>query len=465
MRRIAKLLMIAALAGAIGSCAGIGAETVRVFGFGGSMTVAFFPDLSGVNAFLSENDLDPFGDYLIGGGGSGRGGVIGGPVAGGIGWGVVAVSEKEDRYAGLVFGGGGFDLGIAIGGDERSVLTVGAILGGGAMVLDLGVQEAEGSCFSPTGIVPEPIQWTMGRAIGFVQPYVSLQAQLLSWVGLELRIGYILPVFGVPFSDLVGIPAPVLDLSGPMVSLGFAFGGIADTSPGGVRMDDAIPALGGSIVLSDGADLRIENELGDVVITSYPIDVTQTGSLRVVEWTAIRRGGPRQLAGLDVQVDDTPSGVALRSTGTGRIDYEIRVPKGTSLEVRNGMGDVVLSSHEAESVVIENGIGEIELHQVKAVALVVAGGIGSIKLVDVDAVALTVHLGIGEITLDHRVGVPATVAARTGLGGVSYGTFPESSSSIQGRIGKSGKLVLGGGGPVFDLSVGLGEIEVRPLQP
>lgn len=465
MRRIVKLLMIVVLMGAIGSCAGIGAETVRGFGFGGSMAAAFFPDLSGVNAFLSESDLDPFCDYLIGAGGSGRGGVIGGPVAGGIGWGVIATSEKEDRYAELVFGAGGVDLGVAIGGDERSVLTVGAVLGGGAMVLSLGVEETEASCFSPAGIVPEPTKRTIGRAIGFVQPYVSLEAQLFSWVGLELRIGYVLPVFGVPFGDLVGIPAPSLDLSGPMVSLGVVFGGIVGTSPDGTRVDETTGKLGGSIVLPEGGDLRIENGLGNVVITAYPIDATQTESQRVVEWTAVLSGRPRQLAGLDVRVDDTTSGVVLRSTGEGRIDYEIRVPTGTSLEIRNGVGRVAISSHEAESVVIENGIGDIELHQVKVLALVLVGGIGKAELVDVEAVTLVAHLGIGEITLDHPVGAPATVIARTGLGDVSYGAFPEASGWVQGQFGESGELVLGGGGPVFDLSVGLGAIDVRPLQP
>ncbi len=36
----------------------------------------------------------------------------------------------------------------------------------------------------------------------------------------ELRLGYILPVFGIDFGDLIGIPAPSLDLSGPTVSFG-----------------------------------------------------------------------------------------------------------------------------------------------------------------------------------------------------------------------------------------------------
>jgi len=465
MRRILKWMAVAALTSVIGLSVSMAVLAGRGFGFGGGMVVAFFPDLSGVNAFLSENGLDPFGDILIGGGGNGRGGMIGGPAAGGIGWGVVAGSEAEDRYAELVFGGGGFDLGAAIGGDESSVLTVGVVLGGGAMVLTLAVEETEPFGLSPAGIVIQPTERTIGRAMGFIQPYVSLEAQLLSWLGLELRIGYVLPVVGVAFGDLGGIPAPSLDLSGPMVSLGIVFGGIVSVAPAEATVDESTTEIGGSVVLSENADLRIENTMGDVVITSYPVDVTQTGSQRVVTWTALRTGRPRQLAGLHVEVEDTATGVALRTTGRGRVDYEIRVPTGTSLAVKNGMGRVALSSHGADSIVVENGIGDIEFHRVAAGALAVVGGVGSARLVDVEAAALTAQFGIGRIALDLPVDAVATVTARTGLGDVIYGVFPAMSGSVKGRFGKSGELVLSGGGPVFDLNVGIGEIDIQPLQP
>jgi len=198
------------------------------FGFGVSSSVAFFPDLTGVNAFLSENSLPAFGEVLWGAGGYGRGGVIGGISAGGGGWGVVASSSVGDRSAELVSAGGGLDLGWAIGGDESSVLTVGALWGGGATLLDLSVMGTNSLDASalPHGITIDPTQRSLGRVSAFVTPYVSLQAQLLSWMGFELRIGYVLPLFGFDFGDVLGIPAPSLDLRGPIVSLGVAFGGI-----------------------------------------------------------------------------------------------------------------------------------------------------------------------------------------------------------------------------------------------
>ncbi|MCX6095052.1 MAG: hypothetical protein NTY63_09585, partial [Candidatus Bipolaricaulota bacterium] len=192
MRRGTSVLVLVVLAAL---CVSLGSLGNAVgFGFGGGGAMVFFPDLTGVNAFLSENGLDPLeGGFLIGGGGGGRGGVIGGMAFGGMGFGVVAESEGIGRSAELVVGAGGFDIGFAVGGNERSVLTLGVVLGGGAAVLDLSfwdVAPIQGG----RGVEPVPVETReIGRAFGFILPYVSMEAQLLAFVGLEVRIGYLLP--------------------------------------------------------------------------------------------------------------------------------------------------------------------------------------------------------------------------------------------------------------------------------
>ncbi|MFC2100090.1 hypothetical protein ACFLSF_04595, partial [Candidatus Bipolaricaulota bacterium] len=174
MKRMVCVFLVATCIGVIGYGVALAEPVGRGFGFGGAMAMAFFPDMTGINTFMSENGMDPFGDVLIGAGGSGRGGVIGGPAFGGVGWGMLAMSGTEDRHAELIFGGGGFDLGAAIGGDESSVLTIGAVLGGGATVLMLSENMAEVERVCPTGIIVEPTHREIGRAIGFVQPYLSM---------------------------------------------------------------------------------------------------------------------------------------------------------------------------------------------------------------------------------------------------------------------------------------------------
>ncbi len=453
-RRWVVLLLCVSIVSA-GLLTAQGAE--RGFGFGGGLAAAFFPDLSEVNAFLSDNDLDPFGDVLIGSGGNGRGGVIGGPVLGGIGWGVFTASQKENRRAELVFGGGGFDMGLAVGGDDSSVLTVGAVFGGGAAVLTITGAEFAPTGRAPSAIIIEPDERTLGRVIGFVEPYVSLEAQLLQWLGLELRVGYVLPLVGFDFGDFLGVSAPSLDLSGVMVSVGLAFGGITTAGP-----EEAASAMRGTAAVAPTDTLRVENTMGDLVIISVPVDTTQTGSQQAVLWTAIpeRRDGE-----VRVDVETTAAGVALRTVGKGRVDYEVHVPAGINLELKNGVGRVAVSAHEAASIVVENGVGETDLQQLTAGSLVVAAGIGDVTLIAPQISSVVVNLGIGRVTLALPGNAAATVKARTGVGGVSYAAFPGMSGGASGFLGKSGEIVLGGGGSMFDLGVGLGDIDLQRLAP
>jgi len=469
MKRTLYLFMILACIGAMGSSLVMAEPVARGFGFGGAMAMAFFPDMTGVNTFMSENGLPPMGNFLIGAGGGGRGGVIGGPAFGGIGWGVLATSESEDSHAELVFGGGGLDIGAAIGGDESSVLTVGAVLGGGANVLTLIGTSADPDGFTPRGIDIEPTRRELGRAMGFVQPYVSMSAQLLPWMGFELRLGYVLPVFGIDFGDLLGIPAPSLELSGPTVSFGFVFGGIGsaassddDKPSGNARVTSASD---GSFVVAAEDELTIENALGNIVISGYAVDATQAASDLVVEWQVLRTAAKRRINDLQVLLDVTDMGTTLKTVGAGRVDYILRVPAGIDLKVRNGAGDIKLISYEAQTIIIENGVGGVDLRGVRATALIIASGVGRIDLPDVDAQQLIVDLGIGDIALALPVSASATVAAKAGIGDVSIDRFPGMIGGVRGFLGKSGDVTLGNGERTVALDVGLGKIGIKMRQP
>jgi len=440
-------------------------EAELPFGFGVSSCVAFFPDLTGVNAFLSENSLPPFGEILWGASGYGRGGTIGGGSFGGGGWAAMASSVAGDRTADLVCAGGGFDVGWALGGDERSVLTVGTVWGGGATVLDMTFAMPNALGQAPQAIIIEPTGRTLGRLSAFAQPYISLQAQLLSWMGIELRIGYLLPLFGFDFGDAVGIPAPSLDLGGPIVNLGVTFGGIGS---GEKRGEAAAPQFG-TTVLPEGASLRIEGSVGDMVVLSYEPRGIQTEPGRIVDWTAIPGCSQReaQESGVAVEVEEGSDEVTLRTVGDKRVDLEVRVPNGTDLFLHNGAGVVMVSDHQAQEIVVETGVGEIVLERVEALVVVVAHGVGSVRMVDVDAIGLTTSLGVGEIILDVDAGVSATITASTGLGDVEFRGFPGSVSAwtARGFVSEAGKLVLGAGEASYDLNAGVGSILVESQEP
>jgi len=458
MKRTMGFFLILVCIGSVGSGLVAAEPGALEFGFGGAMAMAFFPDMTGINAFMSENGLPPMGDVLIGVGGGGREGLIGGNAFGGIGWGVLAASKSEDRSAELVFGGGGLDLGAAIGGDEGSVLTLGVVLGGGANVLSLTGPPGQTEAVAPGGIVPEPMHRELRLIVGFVQPYVSMSAQLLPWMGFDLRLGYVLPLFGIEFGDLLGIPAPSLDLAGPTVGLGLVFGGIGTEPAPEVKAEaeeDGGPARvtavsEGSFVVAPGAELAIENVLGDVAISAYAVEETEAPDL-VVEWQATRTCKERRIDELQAIPEATDTGTTLKTVGAGRVDYVLRVRA----------GNVTLVGHAARTIIIQNGVGEVNLHDVSATALIVACGVGRIDLPDVYAQQLIADLGVGDIALALPASASAQVAAKTEIGDVTIDRFPGMIGGTHGFIGKSGDVTLGNGERTIELNVRLGRIDIE----
>ncbi len=457
---ILALTCLAALCVSLGSLG----ETMG-FGFGGGGAMAFFPDLAGIDAFLLENGLDPLeGGFLIGGGGSGRGGVIGGMAFGGMGFGVVAESEGADRSAELVVGAGGFDVGFAVGGSERSVLTLGVVLGGGAAVLDLSfwdVVPMQGG----RGVVPVPVETReIVRAFGFILPYVSMEAQVLGFMGLEVRIGYLLPVVGVDFGDGVGIPAPSLDLSGPFLGFSLVFGGIGGGGANGGAEKTA--TSGGSIDLGSATNLSLENGAGTIRITSYVVAPSQTASARAVEWEAVRRAPrPQGLSSLQVDVAQTATGVSMRTVGIGDVDYALRVPAGTSLDVVSGAGRIEIMSYAGADVSVSLGAGEIVLDDIQAASLSVTAGVGSLSLSRTHVSELTARVGMGEIQLVVLPDVSATIAASVGLGELTIAGFPDVAAAPQGVVRRTLHAVLGAGTTQITLSAGMGQIGIVSATP
>ncbi len=466
LRKMTTALLLMGLIGALAGSA-LAETPIRGFGYGGAFGMAFFPDMTGINAFMSENGFEPMDNFLAGPGGNGRGGIIGGPAFGGGGWGLMALSGTEDRYAELISAGGGFDLGAAIGGDDSSVLTIGAVLGGGANLLSI-----TGYIYptvDPQGIVPEPTYREIGYAHGFVQPYLSMAAQIFPWMGFEFRLGYLFPVVGFEFGDLLGIPAPSLELSGPTVSFGLSFGGIGsvhsdaeedDVSHGGSQ--EITITSEGSLVLEEDAELVIENRVGEIVIHSYAVEADASSELRV-EWTAARTAKEKHMDQLQITSEAADLQSTLSTSGDGQVDYEIRIPAGVDLNVKNGVGTITVLGHRAQTIIVENGVGEIELKELDAVALIVAGGLGSLEMDDVVAQSLIANVGIGEILLELPIDTSARLLARANLGDVELDRFPGMTGGVSGFLGKRANATLGHGETMIELGVKLGRIAISSI--
>jgi len=487
MKRMLGLITVLVCIGAMGSSLVMAEPASRGFGFGGAMGMAFFPDMTGINTFMSENGLPSMGRLLVGSGGNGRGGTIGNLVFGGIGWGLMGFSQSDNFYAELVSAGGGFDLGAAIGGSEDSVLTIGVVLGAGANVLSLsGVFDDDSDDLDDVttcSIVPAPTNRELVHVNGFVQPYISMAAQLLSWVGFELRLGYIFPVVGMDVGDLVGIPAPSLEMSGAIASFGFVFGGIGpseeemqarlEARTAAVDHEEAeepdknmiTMASEGSFLVAVGDEIIIENGMGNLEISAYPADSTDTSGDLIVQWQALRTAKEERIEELQVIVEDADGAMTLHTTGSGRIDYAVQIPTGIDLKVKNGVGNITLVGLEAQTIIIENGVGEMYLRSLDAAALLVTGGLGKISLSDVGAQTLLADLGLGEIDINLSVDTSARLLAKAGLGDISLERFPGMTGGVRGFLGASANATLGHGKGMIELNVGLGKIDISMTQP
>jgi len=118
-----------ALLGVLAAAPALAGEAEYVFGGGGPGFGLFMPELDEINKVLIDAGYAPLVGDVFFIGGSGRGGTIPGMTYGGGGWGAWITSRNGSLHAEYGLGLGGFDLGYAVGGSERSVLTVGALMG------------------------------------------------------------------------------------------------------------------------------------------------------------------------------------------------------------------------------------------------------------------------------------------------------------------------------------------------
>jgi len=227
----ARLMLVVTLA-LLATLAAIGQEAEYGFGGGGPGVGQLMSDLGAINEFVEGAGFARFsGNPLLVGGG-GRGGLVPGPVFGGAGWGAWIESREGERHAEYGVGLGGFDMGYAIGGSNRSVLTVGGLFGaGGAEIIFTEYPPSEASGIGPGGLVIEPERTTYDSFFAFAAPYIDMQIQLLDWVGLGVRACYVQPIFELAGSSSGPLDPPNLAPSGPYVRFSIVFGGFGALEP------------------------------------------------------------------------------------------------------------------------------------------------------------------------------------------------------------------------------------------
>jgi len=434
-----------------------------LFGMGGSLAGLFHPDLDEFDGFLSANGYAPLGDILYTTGGTGRAGVLHGPSIGGVGWTGFASSRQGGRAAILSAGLGGIQLGAVAGGDERSLLTLGVVLGGGWSSLTLyeSLPEDPWPGWGCHGIVPEPTPIVFDRSFIVAAPHVSMHVQVLPWMGIDVQLGYVFPILG--FELNAGDPSvapPSLDLRGPFLSVAFTVGGIAEFIPGyphSETLEKTIDFSGDAIVLENGA--------GSITVVGGNGSAVQTASLRAVSLVAVQRAKTeRALGALAVNVENTGYGLRIRTdmeegSLDALVDYTLRIPAGVSLHVEQGAGEVSVTDHSGP-LSIELGVGEARVERIVSTQLSLDIGVGSAVLVDVEGKSVEVDVRTGAIAVALQPDASYTVHAAAEIGTIEIGSITGDTSSQHRLASQRVDATIGAGAGRLTLEVGIGDIVV-----
>ncbi len=465
-RKTIVALGLVCLLGTVGTAVEEGTNDGRIwFGLGGSTLGLFFPDLAGVDAFLIDKGLGGFGDAMLFTGGRGRGGALHGLSLGGIGWGGEAKRVAEDRYAELAIGFGGLELGGVVGGDERSLLTLGVVLGGGgtsfALIEDTSAFGGNDDPFRPCGIVPEPAILSRHGAFAAVEPFVSFQVQPLHYLGFELHLGYLVPLLTFEWGDaeLAGISP---GLAGPVVGFSVTWGAIGRPAIGPIFGRPELEQTVEQSLLLAGPCVEIDNAIGGITVETAESPDADS----MVGIVAAKRAHSQAILDrISVLIEPTRCGLAVRSKGPRNsyweIDYTITVPAGIEIEAKQAAGDVRLLGVSAAAS-IDLGLGEVEVSGFAGTSLTVSSGAGDVLLVGVEAETIEVELGIGDVEIVLANEASYEVVAEAGIGEVRIGPFAGLEAIEAGGFASSVGTTLGAGGRSLSVKVGVGEIGIRP---
>ena len=437
------------------------------FGLGGSTLGLFLPDLAAADAFLIDHGFGALGDAVLFTGGRGRGGALGGLSFGGIGWSGEAVTYVENRYAKLAIGFGGLEAGRVIGGDERSLLTLGVVLGGGGTSLttfeDVAAPDESGDAFGPCGIVPEPV--ILGRhGVTFaIEPFVSLQVQPLHYLGFELHLGYLVPLFAFEWGDaeLEGVTPR---LAGLVVGVSATWGAIGRPAIGPMFDQPELEETVDQTVSLAGPCVQIDNAIGKITVEMAESTDPNAGSeVRIV---AVKRAHSQPILDqVSVLIEPTRCGLAVHSKGPKgaywEIDYAITVPAGTEIGVKQAAGDVRLID-VAATASIELGLGEIVVDGLVGASLTISAGAGDVQVVNVAAEAIEVELGTGNVEILLPADASYGVAAKVAFGEIVVGPFLGFEAIAAGGLLGSVEATLGEGSGSLSVNLGVGEIAIRP---
>jgi len=192
------------------------------FGGGGGLVGLITLNLSELNAALAAAGFPELPEGLIVTGGGGWGGILSGPVLGGLGFEGTTEALSGELRTSLTLGYGAFTVELARKLGERALLGAGIGLGGGSAELEVRTRFA--TDFQDALSAPTVTRLNADFFAALL--YLRLQFQPLEWLWAEGWAGYLV---GLPSRwkeagrELAG---PTFALRAPFVGIYITFGGM-----------------------------------------------------------------------------------------------------------------------------------------------------------------------------------------------------------------------------------------------
>jgi len=238
-----------------------------------------------------------------------------------------------------------------------------------------------------------------------------------------------------------------------------------------------------TFVVDGPAVLDLEAEFGDVTVTGSKGDEVEVIA-RLSLW-----GSDEEDARQQVEVQMTQEGnrinvrvvrpewayVGLASTRGPRVDFEVRVPSETSLQLVTSSGDLTVSTVSGTAK-LETSFGSIEVEEVSGPVsaqsdsgditltglsdggdLEAKTNFGQLVLGDIMAHSLTAHSDSGDIQVEDAT-LDGALDLETNFGKVTANGVRATSYRLKSD---SGSLTLNGCRGLLDLQTNFGDIEVR----
>lgn len=217
-----RRILVVAVA-TLGSLAwGAEGELLGGLGHGGFLAGVLNLDFAPLNAALAAAGYPTVTGPMLVLGGGGSGGVLGGALFGGLGFGGSLTAIEGERRVDLELGYGGVVIELNRPAGKTAVLGLGVVLGGGG--LDLTARARRPSDFADSLANPPVSQLSLGFLGGL--GYIRLGLQVFPWLAVDGWAGYFLAFPGQWEEGGREIGGPRLQLRAPFIGIRVSFGGI-----------------------------------------------------------------------------------------------------------------------------------------------------------------------------------------------------------------------------------------------